>query len=320
MMTAAAITRPCPACGATALAFLGGPQQRWRYLRCSACGHLTLEPMPSAEELTAYYNSVYSVPAEKYREATKREFALARRALGIAAGVGSRMLEIGCSYGFMLDAFRREGWTVEGVEIDARAAAHARDRLRLNVHIGPLEDVRAELHPPYHAVTMFHVLEHIVDPQRFLESVGQLLAPGGRLLLRTPNAGSVAARATGGWWEWCAAPEHVHLYTIASLEKTLVRNGFRVQKWMTRRGDAHGLLYELVRGGLRRALGRRNDERLAGAAPSPRPEAHRQGKLHRASEMAQGTLELLSMPIDVAMPLAAASSGAEIIARVTAAR
>ena len=46
-------------------------------------------------------------------------------------------------------------------------------------------------------VTMFHVLEHLVDPKRALEYARGLLKPGGRLLLQVPNAASIQARCFG---------------------------------------------------------------------------------------------------------------------------
>jgi len=163
----------------------------------------------------------------------------------------------------MLARFAAEGWEVEGVEVDARAAAHARDDFGLVVHEGSLEDVRAALRPPYDLIAMFHVIEHVTCVAALADVLATLIAPGGLLLLKTPNAACLASRILRGWWEWSAVPEHVHLFTASSLRTVLVRAGFTPETVITRRGDARGTLHELLRGAARRLAGTRpRGERL----------------------------------------------------------
>ncbi len=58
---------------------------------------------------------------------------------------------------------------------------------------------------PFGVITLFHVLEHLVDPRGALELLGSWLAPDGRLVVEVPN---VETRST--------APHHrfhrAHLY------------------------------------------------------------------------------------------------------------
>ena len=77
-----------------------------------------------------------------------------------SGGRPGRVLDVGCGRGFLLDAFRRRGWTVEGTEMSAASSAHAREVLGIPVHVGPLEslDLPAE---SFDAVTLWHVLEHV---------------------------------------------------------------------------------------------------------------------------------------------------------------
>jgi SAM-dependent methyltransferase len=232
--------------------------------------------MPTEAELTSYYNSSYTVPYARYRARVDEEFPLLERLLNRASVRRGRMLEIGCSYGNMLARFGAEGWSVEGVEIDARAAAHARDVLGLVVHNGSLDDVRAALGAPYDLIAMYHVIEHERCVARLVESLESLLAPGGFLLLKTPNAASLASRVLQGWWEWSAVPEHVHLFTSASLRTLLVRAGFDPELLLTRRGDAKGTLHELLHAGVRRLIrsrprGERIFEAADGGATLPPP-------------------------------------------------
>ena len=58
---------------------------------------------------------------------TDRARAGSRRRSG---GRPGRVLDVGCGRGFLLDAFRRRGWTVEGTEMSDASSAHAREVLR----------------------------------------------------------------------------------------------------------------------------------------------------------------------------------------------
>ena len=141
---------------------------------------------------------------------------------------------------------------MEGVEIDQRAAEVARSKFGLRVHCGTLEGVCDRLSGSYDVVSLYHVLEHVLDPLPFLERVRGLLAPLGLVVLRTPNSASVAARCARGWWEWCAAPEHVELYSPRSLRTILGRADLETIHLSTRRGDGRATLLEVGHAAARR--------------------------------------------------------------------
>lgn len=255
-MSAAHELEFCPACNSEECHDVAGPQRRWCYRRCACCGHQWLRPVPTEADLTLYYNSTYAVPQERYRDRVDREFPFLERLLNqLNVARGRRLLEIGCSYGNMLAQFAAAGWDVEGIEVDARAVTYARDAFGLVVHQGMLDDARRALRPPYDLIAMYHVIEHVWSVERLADSVASLLAPSGLLVLKTPNAESVASRVLQGWWEWSAAPEHVHLFTSQSLRRVLLRAGFETQLIRTRRGDARGILHELLRASARRLVG-----------------------------------------------------------------
>jgi SAM-dependent methyltransferase len=262
----------CPICRADDSVPVAGPQRRWHYLRCRTCEHRWLSPIPDQRELADHYNNAYSVPREHYiAEADAKAPAIQRMIAAIRPTPG-RLLEIGCSYGTLLDAFRTAGWEVDGVEIDARAVEYAREKYGLNVIAGTLEDTASALRPPYDVIMMHHVLEHITDPIGFCRLVRTLMRDGGAFVIRTPNAASTASRLASGWWEWALAPEHVHLFSPKSLDALLRQTGFDLRVVVTRRGDAEPTPYGLLNASVRRLIGakRRGPTAMADAgAPTP---------------------------------------------------
>ncbi len=235
----------CPVCGSRNEKTLSGPRGASRYHRCRSCGHAWLFPVPSANELASYYNSVYAVPEAAHFETAEREFPIVSAAIGQHPASG-KMLEIGCSYGAMLAKFAAAGWVVEGVELDTRAVQAARTRPGMRVHHGGLEETLDSLSPPYDVIAAYHVVEHLPDPVRFLEQVRTLCAQNGILVLRLPNGSSIGARAASGWWEWFLIPEHIHIFSTRSISLLLERTGFAVRSSTSRRGDANTLLFEMV--------------------------------------------------------------------------
>jgi SAM-dependent methyltransferase len=192
---------------------------------CRSCGHMQLDPLPSAELLAEGYAEAES---EDYIEEEAGQRATARRALDaiephLAPG---RLLDLGCWVGYLLSEAHRRGWQGVGVEPSRFASAYARERLGLDVRTEAL--LSARLDPgSFDAIVMADVIEHLLDPGAALRHCAQLARPGGILYLALPDAGSAVARMLGRRW-WSVIPTHVQYFTRPSLTMLLERNGWRV--------------------------------------------------------------------------------------------
>lgn len=295
----------CVVCAGTCAPLNGQHGAAAAYWRCGRCGHVSLAPLPTPGELAAYYNAQYRVPRDRQRAAAARNAAWALTALRRHLPAGGHVLEVGCSYGDVLAQIAAAGFRATGLEMDDRAAAAAR-AAGLSVRTGAVPEDLPD--GPVDAVLMSHVLEHLPDGPRALAGIAERLAPGGVLLLRTPNAGALAARLLGAYWEWCAVPEHVQLYTAESLTQCLAGAGFRPVVRETSRGDAHPLAVEVALGLARTARRRRSGGGVAAAAV---PLTHRPAFRHTASAVGR-----LTAPLD--RLVAAAGRGEEL--RVVAVR
>lgn len=100
---------------------------------------------------------------------------------------GRRILDIACGEGYGSAALREAGaQSVIGVDIAAEAVAHARAKYGIDARVGdaekiPLSDGEVDL------VVSFETLEHVPDPAKFLDECARVLAPGGTLVVSTPN-------------------------------------------------------------------------------------------------------------------------------------
>jgi SAM-dependent methyltransferase len=137
-----------------------------------------------------------------------------------------RLLQVGCGYGLLLDEARRRGYDGEGYELSVAAAQYARERLGLEVHNMAIEQADLE-GERYDAVLLVDVLEHIDDPLLMLERLLAVLAPGGALLVVTPDPSSLVARVAGSRW-WCYLPAHCCLIPRRTLRELILARGLRI--------------------------------------------------------------------------------------------
>jgi SAM-dependent methyltransferase len=118
-----------------------------------------------------------------------------------------RLLDVGCGNGAFLLTMRGLGWQVEGVEPDPAAATQARAQ-GLAVQVATLD---AAVLPAgtFDAITLSHVIEHLLDPADALERLGRALKPGGVLVSLSPNPeGLLAERFRESWFE-LDCPRHL---------------------------------------------------------------------------------------------------------------
>jgi SAM-dependent methyltransferase len=199
---------PCPLCGDERRKILGYPRVnalfaslelpeigRTGVAQCERCLMIYAYPMPhfSPQTLARMYSHGYfqDYTEEWHRirnvENPMRRFRRAQEALGRPV---KRYLEVGAGQGFGLEAARRMGWDVHGQDISAEFAAAIKQRLGIDIHLGPLEE---SSYPKGHFdfIYMDSVLEHVGDPIAFMETLKGLLAPGGVLYAVLPNEDSL---------------------------------------------------------------------------------------------------------------------------------
>jgi SAM-dependent methyltransferase len=149
-------------------------------------------------------------------------------------GDADRVLDVGCSSGYLAERLQARGVAVVGLDIDERAAAEAR-RFCESVHVGDVETMDLPFEPAsFDVVLCGDVIEHLRDPQAFLERVRPLLKPAGRLVLTTPNVANWAMRLSLLFGRFRYTDRglldrgHTHLFTRKTLQECLVAAGYRI--------------------------------------------------------------------------------------------
>jgi len=139
----------------------------------------------------------------------------------------SRLLDVGCGFGFTLDYWQHAtGGEAVGVEPSAFGRLGAK-MLGVNLHVALLADVPSLQARQFDVVLSSEVIEHVPDPAAFVRELRRHLAPGGTLVLTTPNAGFVTQEVPLGLVLATLSPGlHKLLLSQAALERLLGNAGF----------------------------------------------------------------------------------------------
>jgi 2-polyprenyl-6-hydroxyphenyl methylase/3-demethylubiquinone-9 3-methyltransferase len=102
---------------------------------------------------------------------------------------GKTALDVGCGAGLLTEPLARLGAQVTGIDAAPEVIAVARDHaagqgLEIDYRNAAVEETDGQ----FDLITSLEVIEHVAEPQAFLSAIAKRLAPGGLLILSTPNA------------------------------------------------------------------------------------------------------------------------------------
>jgi len=203
---------------------------------------MLLDPRPRSEAIASCYDDdYYGVGARKFIPAIERVVdrfreGRARLACRLLREMGQegrgRVLDIGCGSGQFLARLVRSGHECHGTELSAETGRRAGQVPGLRLHFGELERDRFPV-GSFDLISIWHVLEHLPEPDRILGFCHDWLSDGGALMVAVPNIDSMQARLFGGAWFHLDPPRHLHHFGRASLERALSDAGFRIERMQT---------------------------------------------------------------------------------------
>lgn len=218
-----------------------GTREEFDYFECSACGCLQIDEFP--EDIARHYPRGYYSQATGLAAKTayrfREQYALTGRSLpgrlvyryfpnpglrhASAVSCDSRVLDVGSGGGAMLDCMARNGYG-DLTGIDPYSATEEARKNGVRLRKVPIEQLEGE----WDLIMFNHSLEHVSDPLSALRTAGDLLAPGGRCLVRLPTTSSFAWRHYGVDWVQLDAPRHFFLFSTDSMEALASRAGMRI--------------------------------------------------------------------------------------------
>jgi SAM-dependent methyltransferase len=192
---------------------------------CQTCGFVFQSPSMTAAELSAFYTTEYRKIYQGEEGPNQKDLITqtgrAKALLAFAKETIPRVtrhLDIGCSAGILLGAFRDHyGSQPVGAEPGESYRRYARTQ-GLTVH-ADIGSVKSETGEGFDLVSLAHVLEHIPDPVAYLIEIREeLLSDHGFLLIEVPNL----------YVHDSFEIAHMSSFSQHTLRQTLLKAGFEV--------------------------------------------------------------------------------------------
>lgn len=226
----------CPMCGSERRHLLfalgeadGAPREA---CRCDDCGFGHMSPQLTDAFLAEYYGAavVYAYGSDKpgdYAAVIGDKVTLIRRFLK-AAGDAPRSglaVDYGAGVGTTVKAMADLGFDSLGVEISARSRETAVGLFHIDMRGGDLSQFADD---SIALLTMFDVMEHMLQPRVFTAQMFDKIQPGGLAMIGVPNFDSLDRILRGVKSQVMTFPEHVNFFTKSSLVRMMETAGFEV--------------------------------------------------------------------------------------------
>jgi 2-polyprenyl-3-methyl-5-hydroxy-6-metoxy-1,4-benzoquinol methylase len=193
---------------------------------CPDCRFGMTFPQPSPAEIGKYYQTPDYVSHSETKQGIVNKLYHLVRKINIRNKLKlirrfsegrTRLLDVGCGTGYFLSACKRDGWHVEGVEVDEGAHSIAETRIEQPIY-SSIDELIA-LRKQFDVITLWHVFEHLHDVNDSYEKLLSLLEPLGVLILALPNPASPDAVYYREHWAAYDVPRHLSHFSPASLNR-----------------------------------------------------------------------------------------------------
>lgn len=233
--------KECPICGSNNIkAFLtvkdhSISKETFTIKACDNCGFRMTTPRPTIEELGKYYESedyishsdtdkgLVNFMYQKVKSITLRN----KEKLISNFNTSKKLLDIGCGTGDFLLYCKGKGWDVKGLEPDQNARHRA-----LEKGLESVENIDAlfiQEDKSFGIISMWHVLEHVADLNKYMNQLHNILEDSGRLLIAVPNPDSPDAKKYDAFWAAYDVPRHLFHFSKDNMKALAKKHNFQIE-------------------------------------------------------------------------------------------
>ncbi len=202
--------------------------------QCKNCTLRFTQNVPQAGEIGRYYQSsdyishsdtskgIINKLYHSVRNITlQQKRKLVQNATGLPKGT---LLDIGAGTGAFAHAMKEKNWTVTALEPDETARTNAQKSYGLQLQLP--DELYAQQPESFDAVTLWHVLEHVHELHRYLDTFQQVLKKNGVLIIAVPNYTSYDADYYKEFWAAYDVPRHLYHFSPSGMKTLLAQHGF----------------------------------------------------------------------------------------------
>ncbi|MBR9756903.1 MAG: class I SAM-dependent methyltransferase [Algicola sp.] len=206
---------------------------------------LETHPKPEGEKLSEYYKS------EDYISHTDSKRNLFEKVYHFIKGIALKqklklinsfpvsektLLDVGCGTGDFLQTAKNGGWSIYGIEPNAKARTMADEKN--NHRVFDVDALQKFEKGSFDVITLWHVLEHLPDLHAQIKTLSQLLKPSGRIVVAVPNFKSYDATHYKNFWAAFDVPRHLWHFSQTAISKLFSKEDLKVEKTLPMKFDA----------------------------------------------------------------------------------
>ncbi len=209
--------------------------KKHRVIKCKKCKHIQLFPIPNeAEEKKFYDENLQDKNIEffgglkenriKSKEDTLRRVNFVKKLIPKKG----KILEVGSGHGFFLESMEKLGYDITGIEISKEKRKLSKKITKskiLNINL-LTEDIKLK---KFDAIVLFHVLEHLSNPSKFLKKISALLNLNGKIILEVPNSDDKQLISNLAYRTFYWQRAHLHYFNPKSLNSVIRKTGLRTK-------------------------------------------------------------------------------------------
>lgn len=195
---------------------------------------LKTHPQPSLEHLPSYYESEdYISHTDAKRTLFEKLYHLVKsNALKSKVDLLSKenplkgnLLDIGSGTGDFLNQAKNLGWNCIGIEPNEKAK-----KIAVSKGVNFTNTLEELDNNSFDVITMWHVLEHVLDLENQIKTLKRLLKPNGTIIIAVPNYKSFDAKHYKSFWAAYDVPRHLWHFSKSSIQKLAAKENLKLHK------------------------------------------------------------------------------------------
>jgi SAM-dependent methyltransferase len=230
----------CPLCSSEKIALLFRctdhfiSKEVFDVYKCDECSFEFTQDYPEVIDIGKYYesddyishsNTSIGFSNKIYRFVRNIMFLKKRRIIeNVTALKRGNLLDIGSGTGHFAGMMKNAGWLVKGIEINKKARDYSISKFGLEIIS---DDLISTLETnSFDCITLWHVLEHFHDLEKYISEILRLLKPGGLCIIALPNCHSHDAQYYKKYWAAYDVPRHLWHFNPITFGYFSTRSGF----------------------------------------------------------------------------------------------